>query len=281
MRRSLFLPLLPALLLQAQEPFDRLTFHAAPTPLAENAVTTDWPGFLGPVNNASSPESPLLKSFPEGGPRLLWKVAAGEGYTSPAIVGDRLLLFHALDGRETIECLHAETGRRFWSFDYPIQYQDRYGFGNGPRGSPVVADGVVVTLGVTSMLHGLDLATGKRLWRRDLRAEYRVPQDFFGHGSSPLIADGRVFVQVGGKAEPFDGFEDRRERARKLATRGVSVAAFDLKTGDATAKALAMFLSGEDAANMALLLIFVVLATLFLFCGGFYGDFIARLLLGR
>ncbi len=231
MRRSLFLSLLPALLLQAQEPFDRLTFHAAPTPLAENAVTTDWPGFLGQANDASSPESPLQKSFPEGGPRLLWKVATGEGYTSPAIVGDRLLLFHALDGRETIECLHSETGRRFWSFDYPIQYQDRYGFGNGPRGSPVVADGVVITLGVTSMLHGLDLATGKLLWRRDLRAEYRVPQDFFGHGSSPLIADGRVFVQVGGKAEPFDGFEDRRERARKLATRGVSVAAFDLKTG--------------------------------------------------
>jgi outer membrane protein assembly factor BamB len=231
MRRSLFLPLLPALLLQAQEPFDRLTFHAVPSPLADNATCSDWPAFLGPSNDASSPEQPLQKTFPEGGPRLLWRVNTGEGYTSPAIVGDRLLLFHALDGRETIECLHPETGRRYWSFDYPIQYQDRYGFGNGPRGSPTVADGVVVTLGVTSMLHGLDLATGKLLWSRDLRAEYHVPQDFFGHGSSPLIANGRVFVQVGGKTEPFDGFEDRRERARKLATRGVSVAAFDLKTG--------------------------------------------------
>lgn len=231
MRRSLFLPLLSALLLQAQEPFDRLTFHASPSPLAAGAVTSDWPRFLGPTDDATSPEGPLLKSFPESGPRLLWQVATGEGYTSPAIVGERLLLFHALDGRETVECLHPETGRRYWSFDYPIQYQDRYGFGNGPRGSPVVADGVVVALGVTSMLHALDLATGKPLWKVDLRAEYHVPQDFFGHGSSPLIADGRVFVQVGGKAEAFDGFEDRRERARKLATRGVSVAAFDLNTG--------------------------------------------------
>lgn len=214
-----------------QEPFDRLTFFSEPAPLTKDAVTTDWPRFLGPADDASSPETPLLKDFTSGKPKLLWRVDMGEGYTSPAIMGERLVIFHALEGRETVECLHRENGRRFWSHDYPITYQDRYGFGNGPRGSPVIADGVVVLLGVTSMLHALDLETGRVLWEHDLRKEYHVPQDFFGHGSSPLITGGKVIVQVGGKAEPFDGFEDKRERARKLATKGVSVAAFDLKTG--------------------------------------------------
>lgn len=211
--------------------FDRLTFYGAPKGLAEGAVVTEWRRFLGPTDDAHSAEKPLLKAWPEGGPKKVWEVAMGEGYASPVIAEGRAVIFHALEGKETVECLEAETGKRFWSFDYPVEYQDRYGFANGPRGSPVIGDGVVVTLGVTSVVHGLDLATGKKLWSRDLRAEYRVPQDFFGHGSSPLIHEGKVYVQVGGKLEAMDGNESKRERAAKLATAGVSVAAFDLKTG--------------------------------------------------
>lgn len=216
---------------QEAQTFDRLTFHAAPKPLPANARTESWPRMLGPRDNASSQETQLLHDWPEGGPQLVWEVAMGEGYTSPVISGDYCVIFHALDKKETIECLHRETGRRFWSQSYPVEYQDRYGFGNGPRGSPVITDGVVVTLGVTSMLCAFDLKTGQELWRHDLRKEYHVPQDFFGAGSSALIHEDRVIVNVGGKAEAFDGFEDRGERARKLATKGVSVAAFDLKTG--------------------------------------------------
>lgn len=216
---------------QEAEPFDRLTFHREPAPLAAGAVTAEWPRLLGPSDDAHSPERPLQKAFSQGGLQKVWEVAVGEGYAAPAIVEGRVVLFHALDGKETIECLHAETGRRSWSHEYAIEYRDRYGFANGPRGSPVVADGVVVTLGVTSVLTALDLQAGKVLWQRDLRTEYRVPQDFFGHGSTPLIREGRVFVQVGGKVEAMDGSESKRERAAKLATAGVSVAAFDLKTG--------------------------------------------------
>lgn len=217
----------------ADEPqsFDRLTFHAPPKPLSTGAVTSAWPRVLGPDHNATSPETHLLKEWPKDGPARVWEVVRGEGYTSPAISGDRLVIFHALDGKETIECLHRETGKRFWSFDYAINYQDRYGFAAGPRASPVIADGIVVVLGVTSTLHALDLQTGKQLWSHDLRAEYNVPQDFFGAGSSPLVLDDSVIVEVGGKAEKFDIADSNQDRKRKLATKGVSVAAFDLKTG--------------------------------------------------
>ncbi len=211
--------------------FDRLTFHAAPKPLSPRAVTSDWPRLLGPADNATSPETSLLKTFPPDGPAKVWEVSKGEGYTSPAIVGDRLVIFHALDGQETLECLHPETGRRYWSHSYPISYEDRLGYANGPRGGPVVADNRVVTLGVTSVLSCTDLVSGQVVWRRDLAAEFQVPQEFFGHGSTPLIHDGRLYVNVGGKGEKIDGTEDRRERARKLATPGLCVGAFDLGTG--------------------------------------------------
>ena len=210
--------------------FDRLTFHAQPQALNKNARISDWPRFLGPNDDATSPETHLLHEFPKAGPTLVWELKKGESYTSPAIVDGMVVIFHALDGKETIEALEAETGRRFWVCDYPINYKDRYGFANGPRGSPVIAGGRVVTLGVTCMMTCIDLKTGRVAWQRDLRKEFNVPQDFFGHGGSPLIMDGKVIVNVGGKDEPVPD-DDSRERAAALAKPGLCVGAFDLKTG--------------------------------------------------
>jgi len=211
-------------------PFDRLTFLAKPAPLAKDAVTSEWPRFLGPTDDAHSPETHLLADFSKGVPKLLWQVQKGDSYSTPAIQGDRLLLFHHLDKKETLECLHPETGQRYWVRDYPITYRDRYGFANGPRASPVIADGCVITLGVTSVLTCYDLATGHQLWQRDLRSEFHVPHDFFGQGSSPLVIGGKIIVNVGGKATeaPID---DSAARYEALAQPGLSVGAFDLRSG--------------------------------------------------
>jgi len=216
----------------AQEAFDRLTFHAAPKPLSKAAKTSDWPRVLGPSDDAISPETSLLKKWAAGEPKAVWEVAMGEGYNSPAISGEHCVIFHALEGKETIECLHRETGKRFWRHDYAVTYQDRYGFSNGPRGSPVIAEGIVVTFGVTAEMRALDLKTGKLLWKHDLKTEMHVPQDFFGAGGTPLILDGRVIVNVGGKKGPIDDSEGLRDRKERLAEAGVSVAALDLKSGD-------------------------------------------------
>ena len=226
-----FLLLFALNLCPAQEAFDRLTFHAAPKPLSKDAKTSDWARVLGPTDDATSPETHLLKTWEQGQPQAVWEVAMGEGYNSPAISGEYCVIFHALEDKETVECLHRETGKRFWVHDYPVSYRDRLGFSNGPRGSPVIGGGVVVTYGVTSELRALDLKTGKLLWKHDLRAEFNVPQDFFGAGGTALILDGRVIMNVGGKKSAMDGSESMQERKARLAESGVSVAAFDLKSG--------------------------------------------------
>src|SRR5438552_3150811 len=110
-----------------------VTFHAKPKPLPAGAVTHDWPYFLGPTHNAISTETKLLKKFPKEGPALVWEMKKGTGYSSPAIVGERLVYLHRLDNEEVVECLEAETGARFWKFAYPTAYEDRYGYNNGPR----------------------------------------------------------------------------------------------------------------------------------------------------
>ena len=180
-----------------------------PRPLPPDAVTHDWASFLGPTHNAVSTETRLSRSLP---PPLVWEMEKGAGYASPAVAGGRLVFFHRVGDHEVVECRHPETGALEWDFRYPTRYRDRYGYNDGPRSSPVAADGRVFTLGAESRLHAFDLATGRGLWSRDLRADYGVGQDFFGASSTPLAADGRVIVNVG-------------------APRGACVIAFDAADG--------------------------------------------------
>ena len=183
--------------------------HRSPTPLAPDAVTHSWTSFLGPSHNAVSTETPLRRELP---PPLVWERPKGSGYASPAIIGDRLLFIHRLDDDEVVECLHAETGACRWRFRYPTAYQDRYGYNNGPRSSPIIDTDRVFSVGAEGKLHCLDLETGEAVWMRDFRAEYGVTQDFFGTASTPLVEGGVLVVNVGGP-------------------RGACVVGFDTDTG--------------------------------------------------
>ena len=80
------------------------TFHARANPLAKDAVTGDWPRFNGPNDDAKSSETKITSKWPESGPRLLWEKEKGEGYASPAVKGDLLIMFHRKDGHETVDC---------------------------------------------------------------------------------------------------------------------------------------------------------------------------------
>jgi outer membrane protein assembly factor BamB len=173
--------------------------HGKPRPLDPGAVTEDWPAFLGPRSNAISRETKLSRKLP---PRILWELSKGTGYASPAIVGSRLVFLHRSANQEVVECLHPETGARIWRFTYPTAYEDRYGYNNGPRSSPVIDGDTVFTVGAEGKLHCLALDTGKLIWKRDIAADYKVPQDFFGAASTPLIQGGLLIVQVGAPGGP-------------------------------------------------------------------------------
>ncbi len=182
-------------------PWPALTFHQPPAPLPAGAISEDWPRFQGPHDAPISRETGIRQDFPPTGPALVWECQKGSGYASPAIVDGKLLLFHRLNGQETLDCLDAATGRRFWSYAYPAEYQDDFGYGDGPRVGPVVSGGKVYTFGITSWLKCLDLTTGQLLWEVDCQKKYTVQKYFFGAGSSPLVHDGLVLVNIGGGDE--------------------------------------------------------------------------------
>jgi len=184
------------------KPHPNVTLHGKPKALPAGAVTQDWIDFLGPTHNAVSIETKLLKKWPPAGPTLLWEMKRGTGYTSPAIQGERLVYLHREVNEEVVECLRPEDGAQYWQFRYPTNYEDRYGYNNGPRASPVIDGDRVYIYGVEGGLHCLKLATGQVIWKRDLNAEFKIKANFFGVGTNPLIEKNLLIINVGAKGGP-------------------------------------------------------------------------------
>jgi outer membrane protein assembly factor BamB len=227
-------------------PTSDVTVHRRAKPLPAGAVTSDWPGFLGPTRDGICIETKLLKNWALEGPALVWEMNRGEGYAAPSIAGQRLVFFHRLGDQATVDCLHAETGTPFWRYQYQSDYRDRYGFSNGPRASPVIDDDRCYVHGVEGRLLCLDMRTGKVLWQRDTSKDFKVPQDFFGVGSTPLVDGNRLIVIVGAPGGP-------------------TVVALDKKSGDIIWKSGEKWTAGYASPVMAVV---DGRRTLFAFTGG-------------
>ena len=163
------------------------------------ALAADWPEFMGPTRDQVSTETGLLETFPPGGPKLVFEKQVGTGYSAPSVRGGVMVIHHRLGNEEIVEACDAQTGAAIWKHAYPSSYRDPFGYNNGPRCTPLLTADRCYTLGAEGVLLCLDFATGKPIWRRDTAREFEVPEAFFGAGSSPVLEDGRLFVQVGGQ----------------------------------------------------------------------------------
>jgi outer membrane protein assembly factor BamB len=171
-----------------------LAVHAA-----AQAVAEDWPQFLGPERNGVYRGPALAEAWGAGGPRVVWRKPVGAGFSAPVVVQGRLILFHRVANSEVVESFDARTGESQWRYAYPTSYRDDFGFDEGPRAVPVVVDGVIYTFGAEGQLHAIGLADGKRIWSVDTRAQFGVAKGFFGAAGSPLVEEGRVLANVGGR----------------------------------------------------------------------------------
>jgi outer membrane protein assembly factor BamB len=178
----------------------------------------DWPQFLGPDRNGVYDGAPLLETWGATGPRVVWRKQVGQGFSGPVVVENRLILFHRVENREVVEAFDARTGASEWQYGYPTAYRDDFGFDEGPRAVPVIADGVVYTYGAEGQLHAIDLASGKKIWSEDAMRRFKVPKGFFGAAGSPLVEDGRVLANIGGDKAGIVAFDAKTGKVLWTAT---------------------------------------------------------------
>src|SRR5262245_39496699 len=158
------------------------------------ALAQDWPQWRGTNRDARAAQFTAPKTWPKQLTQK-WKVTVGEGVATPSLVGDKLYVFSRQEGNEITRCLDAVAGKELWQEKYESAGATGPASGfSGPRSSPTVADGKVVTLGVRGMLSCLDAATGKKLWRKD---DFQAWPKFHP-SSSPIVLDGLCIAQLGG-----------------------------------------------------------------------------------
>lgn len=158
----------------------------------------DWPQFLGPTQDSKSPEQGIRTDWTEGKLPIVWQRHLGTSYGICSISRGRLFQFDRYGDAARLTCLHSETGKELWQFEYPTDYEDMYGYNKGPRCCPVVDDDRVYIYGAEGMLHCLRVVDGSLVWKVDTMAEYDVEQNFFGVGSTPVVEGDLLLVQVGG-----------------------------------------------------------------------------------
>ncbi|MHC4117711.1 MAG: PQQ-binding-like beta-propeller repeat protein [Planctomycetota bacterium] len=162
---------------------------------AAGVFAQDWPQWRGPGRDG------MVKGFDAPGqwPAELtqkWRVNVGFGDSTPALVADKLYVSARQGEDEVTLCLDAANGKEIWSDKYAAQAVTRPADSHpGPRSSPAVADGKVVTLGVGGVVSCLDAASGRLVWRKDPFPKV-VPRFFTSF--SPIIVEGMAIVHLGG-----------------------------------------------------------------------------------
>jgi outer membrane protein assembly factor BamB len=180
----------------------RLAYWLAALLVLPNFLRAEnWPQWRGPQRDGTSHETGLLSEWPKEGPKLLWKTDdIGRGYSTPAVVDDRLYVM-ANEGveNEFVEALDAASGKRVWSarvgnVGNPKQQP------NFPaaRSTPTVVGNAIYALDSDGDLACLESGTGHIRWQKNLRTEFGGKSGIWAYAESPLVDGEAVICAPGG-----------------------------------------------------------------------------------
>ena len=157
----------------------------------------DWPQWRGATRDGNVTGFKAPKTWPKE-LKQEWKITVGFGDATPVVVGNKLYCFTRQGTDEILLCLDAASGKELWKDKYAAQTitGPSANAHPGPRSTPVIAEGKIVTLGVAGVLSCLDASNGKVLWRKENTTNLN-PQFFTG--MSPIVVDGMCIAHIGGK----------------------------------------------------------------------------------
>jgi outer membrane protein assembly factor BamB len=181
-----------------QRPFLILVILCGATATSAMAQTgpRDYPQWRGQTRDGSASGFQAPASWPDSlTPR--WKVEVGAGYATPIVMGDRVFTHTRQDENEVMLAIDAETGKTIWRTSYQAPYRMNpatRNHGQGPKSTPLYADGRLYTLGISGIVSAFDAADGKLLWQKPA-----PPVDpMYGTAMSPAYDRGAVIFHMGG-----------------------------------------------------------------------------------
>jgi outer membrane protein assembly factor BamB len=143
----------------------------------------------------------LRKEWPKEGPRLLWRASdIGRGYSTPAVVGERLYLL-ASEGtdNESVESLATKDGKKIWSTRLgAVGNPKQQPSFPGARSTPTVEGEFLYALGSDGDLACLEIATGKIRWKQNLRTDFGGKPGNWAYAESPLLDGDTLICTPGG-----------------------------------------------------------------------------------
>jgi outer membrane protein assembly factor BamB len=165
----------------------------------QSARGADWPQWRGPERTGLSEETGLLQEWPAGGPPLAWKINhVGIGFSTPAVVGNRLYVMGNRDNNELVFAIDvAKKGKPLWEVAVGPVRNEGAGY-PGPRSTPTIDKGRLYTLGINGDLVALDAKSGSLFWRRDLVADFGGSVPNWGYSESVLIDGDNLLCTPGG-----------------------------------------------------------------------------------
>ncbi len=177
------------------------------------AEAGDWPQFRGSNRDGLAVgETGLARTWPAEGPKELWRLAIGAGFSAVVVQGDRVWTAFGDEEQEWVGAFEAASGKELWRTRIGDAWKDDVGI-VGPRSTPTLVDGVLYTVSSRATVHALDANTGGVAWKVDLLERFGAQVPRFGYSPSPLVHAGLVLVDSGGGE-------------------GKAYAALDAKTGD-------------------------------------------------
>lgn len=156
----------------------------------------EWSQFMGYSRNGTVNDFTVPGTWPAE-LKQVWKINVGTGDASPVYAEKKIFLHTRQGDEEVILCLDAGTGKEIWKSTYQANPVTGPSASHpGPRSTPAISDGKIVTLGATGIIACLDIKNGKVLWKKE-NPSNTVPQFFIG--MSPLIINSLCILHTGTK----------------------------------------------------------------------------------
>jgi outer membrane protein assembly factor BamB len=181
--------------------------------LAGTCFAGDWAQWWGPNRDGCSSETGLLKAWPEDGPKLLWKATGlGEGFSTVAIVGDRIYTTGD-EGRSCyVHALELDGGKKIWSTKLGKAGAPGWGGFKGPRSTPTVDGDLLFVIGQYGEVVCLKTADGSKVWEKHLVDDFGGKRPEWGYSESVLVDGDRVVCTPGGKKGAIVALDKRSGR---------------------------------------------------------------------